>query len=271
MRSPAPVAVATLLVASLGTLAAEAQQATVLRLTPEVGLVSRYRMSMEMFMDGPGLPFPAGTAFMQQEMITTQTVTGVEGTARQMTMVIDSLTLSSPAMPGMIPQPEGITGMTQEMVMDDRGRIVSMEIGDGQPDPQVRELIEGINQGMSGLGFEFPDGPVTVGESWTANQEMTLPGGPGQGITLTTESTYTLLRIERVGTARQAVLGVLSIMRGAPGGVVAGMEGEANGEVVVDLTAGRMVSTNAKMTFNIAGPTGEMMTMTSRFDMTLVN
>lgn len=258
--------------AALAVIAAPAAgQSTLLRLTPEVGLVSRYRMSMEMFMDGPSLPFPAGTPFMKQEMLSTHTVTGARGAARELSMVIDSLSMSSPAMPGLLPQPEGLEGTTQQMVVDERGRIVSIDFVDDTTDPELRQVLEGVNQGMSGLGFEFPEEAVSVGDSWTANQDMELPGGPGQTLILTTASTYTLLRIENRGSGRHVVLGLASVMKGDASGIVSGMEGEANGEIVVDLDRGRMVSTSAKMTFNVAGPTGEAMTMTSRVELKLTN
>jgi len=223
-------------------------QSVLLRLNPDEGLVSEYVMSMEMNMDMPMMS--SDKPFMTATTYTTQTVVGVEGEVVEYRMVTDSATLETPAMPMAQGQIPDMTGSTQTMKMDTRGRIVDMQVEDAPP-----EVQEAVGQfGGGGMNMELPEEKVSPGDTWTDSIDFGAPGMPGGGeMSMQMETTYTLTEVSTVGGTQFATIAFEGpiVMSGEGGGMGMDASGSASGTLVLDIANGRMASTDMSMSLDM--------------------
>ena len=155
-----------------------------------------------------------GEQEMTMRMFVTQAVTGpVEG-GTAVTVTFDSFHVQSPTLPqqGMDQALRQARGMTGEMVLDDRMRVVraSFAGAPGVPAGLSRQL--GGNVRGASFAIPFPAQPVGVGDVWTETIEVPLGQVPGASgpIKATTEARVLEIRVAEGDTI--VVLDVVSKM-----------------------------------------------------------
>lgn len=253
------------LAAAVLAIAAPARaQSVLLRLAPESGLQSRYVMGMETHVESAMMPSTGGP-FMIGTVHSTQTVLGVEGDVVEYEMRTDSARIETPGMPMLQNQMPDQTGQTMTMKMDTRGRLVSF--GEGLP-PEMQAMAGQLG----GMRLELPEGPVSPGDSWDASIATEIPGIPGGSGAMEMAMTYTLTEVASAGGSRFATIsfsGPVS-MSGQGGGVGMDAGGDVTGTMVIDVTKGRLASSEMTMTMdmNISGMT---MSMSQAMTTTLIN
>jgi len=257
-----------LLLATVAAAPVAAQNSVLLRMAPDVGMVSEYHMNMEMFMEGGPLPFPPGQPLMVQNMFTTQTVVALEEENRVVEVTVDSIRMEMPAMPGILPPMDQLAGMRQRMVLSPTGEIVSMEVEGANIPPELREMMEGLNQGPGGMSPSFPDRAVTVGDSWDATSEMEMSAMPGQALSMTVSMTYTVDEIRAVDGAQHVVLSIAGVMESD--GAAVELDGEVTGTLEFNATSSQLVSQSMEIIMNMAA-LGQPMTMRMKMQMDLIN
>ena len=214
---------------------------TLLRLDPPEGQVSRYVYSMELNMENPMMPTsgPAMTLRAHQ----TQTILGATDEGIRTRVAIDSAATTS-AIPGVVLPDLSGTSLTVEM--DPRGRLMNVAPDEpvGSPAGEVaQEFLEGANF------FWLPEAGVAAGDSWTDAVPVPISmGGPAQ--TTEVEFTYTVTSLGD-GQATITFAGPVEATLDM-GGMPAGISGELNGSMVVDLAAGRYVRQESMMTLEMA-------------------
>lgn len=232
--------------AVLATTPVLSSQAVLLRMAPEEGLVSRYRMTMESHMDSPMMP-SSDEPFMLMESTSTQTVTAVEGDVRGYTVVMDSASVETPAMPTLAQNMPEMAGQEHTMRMDVRGRIVGWDMNESAP-PQAREMMS--RMAGRGFGMELPEGPVSPGDTWTGTQEFDISGVSGQSMTMTIDLTYTLDSVDG-DVAAFSYTGPMT-MGAAGGGGAMQASGQMSGTMRLDVGVGRILGSDMQMSMEMS-------------------
>lgn len=225
------------------TLPAHAQS-VLLRISPEAGMVTRYVMDMEMYMDAPMMS--SDQPMMVGQHYQTQTIRSVEGDVFEVATVTDSADISTPGMPMLQNQMPDLAGQTQVVKMDARGRVVELT-NVGEMDPQAQQMM--TQMGGNGFGMELPEGEVSPGDSWTATLDMNTPAAPGMDMSMVMEVTYTLQAVEG-DVATIAFEGPITISGGGQGMAMDGTGG-MSGTIVLDLGMGRIESSDTELTFDM--------------------
>ncbi len=215
---------------------------TLLRLAPPEGQVSRYVYSMEMTMENPMMPTSGPAVSVRwDQTLTTLSVIDEVITARA---TIDSAA-ATVAIPGAPPAPD-LSGIAFEMDMDSRGVVLNIDAEEtqgGEAEELARGLLEGSNF------YRLPEAEVGSGDSWIAGVPVPLSmGGPAE--TTEVELTYTLTSLED-GRATITFTGPVESTLDL-GGMPAGISGELNGSMIVDLAAGRYVRQESLMALEMA-------------------
>ena len=238
-------------------------QSVVLRLDPDEGQVSKYVMGMETHMNSPMIasdePFMVGSVFSTQEVI------GKEGDVVEYRMTTDSTDIRTPAMPMLQDQMPDQTGDTVTMKMDTRGRFVSLGVD------MPAEAQQMANQ-LGGMRLELPEQAVSVGDTWDAVMETSVPGVPGGGGSIEMALTYALQEVSSAGGTQYATVafeGPIS-MSGEAQGVGMDAGGTMSGTLVLDVTNGRLASSDVQMAMDIS-VAGMQMTVNQKMTMTLIN
>ena len=238
-------------------------QSVLLRMDPDEGLVSQYVMGMEMHMNSPMLasdePFMIGTVH------STQTVVGKDGDVVEYSMTTDSTDIRTPAMPMIQDQIPDQTGETVTMKMDTRGRFVAL--GDDMPAEAQQMATQ-----LGGMRLELPEQPVSTGDTWNAVMQSELPGVPGATGAIEMALSYTLLEVSSAGGAQFATIqfeGPIS-MSGQNAGVGMDAGGTMSGTLVLDVTNGRLSSSDVTMSLDM-NAAGMQMSMNQKMTMTLIN
>ena len=255
---------APFVILSIGLVTSAHAQRVQLRLAPDVGLVSSYTMTNDMFVESAMMPMASpDMPMVHQSIQMTQKVTAANGNTREIEVILDSVSMEMPMMGGQMPGMPNLNGTRSVMTMDTRGTVLSTEVtGDSLP-AMVREVAGQMSNGMAGIGFNFPEDPVRPGESWDASQDFTIPGGGASGsreVTTTLDAEYRLERVENNGGAQHAVIafeGVLAqtTMSNPMMGEM-GISGTMSGEMTVDLDRGRLVNSAMKMVMDGTLQTG---------------
>lgn len=234
-------------------------QSVLLRLNPAEGLVSRYVVSTETYMDNPMISLDG--PLMTAEMFQTHTVLSVAGDVVELRTVTDSTNVTS-AMPGA-PIPD-LDGTAYTIKFDSRGRIVEMtDIGDLSPESQA--MVEQI--GGAGFGVQLPEDAVSPGDTWTANINLDVPAGMGSSMALDMDITYTLVSVDG-DLAKVSFEGPIT-MSGGAGGMTMDGTGGLSGTVVLDVAKGRVQDTESQMSLDIS-VAGMTMSMDTNNTMRLI-
>lgn len=229
---------------------AQVQDAILLRLAPPVGTVSRYHMRIDISV----LAGDAAAAGMNisQHLYQTHRVTEALGDTRTFQITLDSMRLD----PGS-PMPMDLSrldGMVQTVVMDERGRVRSMSVDSSTVPAEVRGMLGMVTSAMPGVSHEFPETPVSPGESWEATAEF--GGVAGAASNATARYRYELDRIEGRGEDRRAIIAVTGTIDGdvATGMGGAAISGDVSGEFTVAVATGRMEELRMEMVMDTAAP-----------------
>ncbi len=224
-------------------------QSVLLRMNPAEGLVSRYQVGTETYMDSPMTNSDEPIATF--EMFQTQTVLSVAGDVVELRTVTDSTNVLS-MMGAALPD---LDGTAYTIKIDSRGRIVELtDMGDLPPESQA--LVEQI--GGAGFGVQLPEDPVSPGDSWTADMDLDLPAGGGGSMALEMEITYTLVSVD--GDLAHVTFEGPIVMSGNASGMSMDGAGGLSGTMVFDIGKGRVQETAGQMSLdlNVAGMTMSM-------------
>ena len=167
-------AVASALAVPLGCGRGDGAKLT-LRYHPPAGAI--YHYSLEQYFD---ITFEgAAAAQMPQQQMTmrlqfTQTVGSPTTGGIGVTVKLDSTALDSPLMAANVYRGalDGLRGLTNAMVYDDRMNVVHAELVNAgeKPSPLAEQFAKNLKEAM----FPLPPDPVGVGDSWSAEIEAPL-------------------------------------------------------------------------------------------------
>lgn len=228
-----------------------AQEPILLRMDAPVGRVTTYHTQTQSWL--PGFPTDPNLPSIVMRDSTTETITAVEGEVRIISTVVVSSQLDMSDLPPEIRAVKNVVkGQTTVRRMNSRGRVLSSEMtrkGQGMDSPAAPHAAS---------TFTLPEGPVRVGDTWTATE--TMPMGPGTG-GLWTAILQVTYRLERIGLKNGVRVAVIS-MNGAVTGwlKLAGLSpnqhlvkssrppsGTMSGEIHLDLDAKWMVGLTMSM------------------------
>ena len=216
-------------------------QSVLLRLNSEEGTVNRYIMGLETYMDIPMIQ--GNEPLMTGRVYQTQTVLSSEGDVFELQTTTDSADISMPLLQAMGQRIPNMSGQSQMMKMDTRGRMTDLT-GPG-----------GIEQFGIGNWFtlELPENPVIPGESWTANLNVDVPAGMGGSMALEMEITYTLVSVTR--EIASITFGGPIVMAGSAQGMAMDGAGGVSGTLMFDVEGGRLhhSETTVNMDMNAQG------------------
>ena len=223
-----------------GAIAQAHAQAVLLRVTPPVGQVTHYRTLSQTWMQIPGMTSSDTTQpTVTQTMFTTRTVTGMDGTAHVVTLVVDSSQRQMPGMGGMGPGGDMLRGMITTQHVDSRGRVLSSVV---TPPPGAPPMVAQAMQRSGARGTPaMPERAVSPGETWTDTMSMPLGGGRGAQAATTFVMTYKLERVERRGGGRVAVVSMDGAVHTDSASAAGATVGTMTGEIAFDLDAGRVL------------------------------
>jgi hypothetical protein len=217
-------------------LAATAQahgQAVQLRHAPQVGQVTRYRISSSMWASAD----TAGAPAMQTMMYQTQTVLPMDGPNYVVKVVFDS-TVMAGAGGGADP----LRGWAITIHQDARGNTLSTDV---TAPPGVPSFLAGMmgrsmrtNKGPNSR--VWPEGAISPGYTWTDSMPMSVGSGRHQKQVIC-HLTYKFERVDHQGGARVAVLSASATS-------AAGEACTGGGETVFDIDGSRLVHSTMDMT-----------------------
>lgn len=144
----------------------------------QAGQIDKYKMSMDMQMNMPGLPQLGGKPFTaKMSMILRQKVLGMlpDGSAKVLVTCSD-VKMSSPQMPKMPNQAPPSQSMT--LIIDREGRVLAVE---GMDAGQMMGSMPGFDPsqlaGQMGFMGIFPEQPIAVGDSWATDIPLPFDSG----------------------------------------------------------------------------------------------
>ncbi len=235
-------------------------QSVLLRMNPAEGLVSRYVIGNETFMDNPMMQTDGPVS--ASEMFQTQTVLSVVGDIVEMRTVIDSSTMTS-AVPGAAAAMPDLSGTASTIKMDTRGRVIELsDVGDLPPEAQQM-----ISQIGGGGFFQLPEDPVGPGDTWVGELDLDIPAGMGGSMVLDMSITYTLGSVD--GDLASVTFEGPLTMSGSAQGMTMDGAGDLSGTAVFDVAKGRIQDTTSQMGFDI-NVAGMSMAMDSNNTMRLI-
>ncbi len=233
----------------LGVAGAQAHaQAVQLKFTPPVGQVTRYRTTNQIWPSGDTAAAPVVTT-----LFTTRTIASMDGPNYVVKTTQDSMVTSQGGGRGA----DMMRGMVITQHMDQRGRVLSTEISPppGLP-PFVASMMQrNAPQSNTRSTAVMPEGPIHPGDTWTDSMVSSASTGRGRPSEVTFVVTYKLERVENQGGTRMAVISMQGGGQGGPASTI-------NGELTVDLDAGRLAHMNSTMTFPGQGGTPTRTTTT---------
>ena len=239
--------------------ATAAQQTVLLRFSPPVGQVTRYRNVAQTWMQMPGLNAgDTSQLAMSQTMYWTRTITDEHSNTWTANTVIDSSGFGDSSSVGPMSRGDMFRGTVIRQTYDASGRLDSSSV---TPPPGTDSLVS-ASMRLSGqvLGslpsrLSMPSRPIRVGDSWadTVSVPLTTPKGI---MTLKGRVIVTLERLERVGGDRVAVISSAADIATDTSGVAAVGKGSSHSTVRLDLDAGRMLSAITDQSMEITTPVG---------------
>ncbi|WP_420635299.1 DUF6263 family protein [Candidatus Palauibacter sp.] len=234
-------------------------QATLLRIVPPEGQVSRYALSMESRVESPMMP--SSDPVLTLRAHETQTILSVAGGVIRMRTTMDSVAMTA-AMPGADMMPD-LSGTTYTAEMDTRGRMLGLVDGEELPD-DIEMMIEGMLENSD--YFLLPENEVGPGDSWTGIASVGLPMGDAS-MAAETELTHTFVSLDG-NLATISFEGSVE-MNLDMGGMAMEATGDLAGESIIDLAEGRYVSQETRMNLDMVAA-GMAMTSETTTTMALV-
>src|SRR5437773_1919968 len=136
------------------------------------------------------------------------------GTAVTVTFDSTALESSSMATGAMQPALDRMRGLKSDLLYDDRMHVVSAAFSGlaGAPSP----VTEQMGKNLKGMSFPLPDGPVGVGDSWTAENEVALAEQLGASAPIKSKTTLTVKEIQVAGADTAVLLHVETAFPGEP-------------------------------------------------------
>ncbi len=230
-----------------------AQQTVLLRFSPPVGQVTRYRNVAQTWMQIPGLNVgDTSQPAMSQTMYWTRTITDEHSNTWTANTVIDSSSF------GPMSRGDMFRGTVIRQTYDATGRLDSSSV---TPPPGADSLmVRGIRLSGHVLGslpsnLSMPSRPLRVGDSWTdtVSVPLTTPRG---NMTLKGQVIVMLEHLERVGGDRVAVISSAGDFATDTSGVAAVGKASLHSTVRLDVDAGRMLSAITDQSTEIITPVG---------------
>lgn len=135
------------------------------------GEIDKYKMTMNMKMDAPGMPGGEKGMNMSMNMVIHQKTLGIlpDGSAKILYTYKD-FNFSAPGMPA--PPKDDIVGKSITITMGRDGSIIKYDAG---------KLAKGMDlsgmMGQMGIYSLFPKEPIEVGQSWTQAVPIPMMGG----------------------------------------------------------------------------------------------
>jgi len=207
---------ATALAALAGCRAASGPKLT-LRYHPPAGAAYHYALEQHntmRFEGGPMGAMPEHSVTMR--MYYTQLVGSVAAAGTAVTVTFDSTALESSSMAtgAMQPALDRMRGLKSDLLYDDRMHVVSAPFSGltGAPSP----VTEQMGKNLKGMSFPLPDGPVGVGDSWTAENEVALAEQLGASAPIKSKTTLTVKEIQVAGADTAVLLQVETAFPGEP-------------------------------------------------------
>jgi len=253
-----------------------------LRYHPPQGASYRYTIEQHngvKFESGPMTKVPEQQ--IQMHLYFTQSITGPAEGGTGVSVRFDSTTIDSPMLQSsaFAPALERMRGLTTELVFDDRRNVLrSATTAGGEATPASDQLL----RGMKGLAFPFPEGPVGVGDSWTAEIDMPLGQMANVNAPLKTKTRLTLKEITATGPDTTVLIALETMLPTDP--IVMSQQGQSitmklsgtlTGDQLFSLARGAAVHSQLGGTIHInvaggpLGPGGMDMTMTQATSLTL--
>jgi hypothetical protein len=210
----------------------------------------------------------------------TQSITGPSGAGLGVGVRFDSVTVDSPL---MVPPPlqaklESIRGLTTSVTYDDRRNVLDGNSATAGGTATNEQLVKGVR----GLAFPFPEGPVGVGDSWTAEVDLPLGQVGSASAPFKAKSKFTVKEIDTSGPDTTVHIGLETTVPSEPiemaqqgQSVKMKMTGVLTGEQVFSITRGATVHSQLGGTIAIdvtggsLGDKGMHMTMTQAMSLTL--
>jgi hypothetical protein len=222
-----------------------------LRYAPPGGTVARYGLEQQAtvrFVAGPLADMDPQSVTMS--LTFTQTAGAAVDGGLEVTVRIDSFALVSP----MLPPGAGdsaallIRGTDVVLVVNERSQIVRVaatRAGGETRSPAPDGVAEQVAASLRGIMFPLPEGPVRVGDSWTAQTELPAAQVPGlqRPLLLTQRLTLGSLRIDGADTVAHVEIETvfprepIQLQQGGAT-VMARLEGALRGEQDVTLPHG---------------------------------
>lgn len=246
--------------ATLCAVAPAGAQEVTIRFTPPVGQTTHYRSVNQTWMQIPGMAAADPTVpTTQVTMYMTRTITGMDGTARVVTTVVDSAKSETPGMPGMAGMMGGrdmMRGMSTTQKIDPMGRVLSTDVTPppGLPPQFAQRLSQNAGRGNPAM----PERAVKPGDTWMDSMTTATPAGRGQQAETKIRMTLRLERVEQRGSARIAVISLTGTVQGDSTGAAAMTGGTMTGEYEVDLDAGRIGRSTTDLNAVMQSPRGTM-------------
>lgn len=250
-----------------------------LRYRPAAGARFRYLMNQDVSMTSQG-DDSAGSQQLSILIAFTQSVTGPVAGGTRVAVRVDSVSLTTPAMPRAAgaEAAQMLRGLESNIVFDERMQVVTSEVANAAGVPP--QLANQIAAGLRGASFPLPDHALSVGDSWTVAMTAPTPvPGLNQPLTLSYRITLKALRVTAADTVVHLSLETsfpkdpLTLnLGGAPATMT--INGSLRGEQDYSIVRGAIISVDLKGTVRVAmrgGPMGDgAMVMDQRLRLTLL-
>lgn len=229
-------------------------QATLLRMKPPEGQVTRYTFSMEATMENPMMP-STDPVFTVRGHQTQMIVSVVDGVIR-VRATLDSMAVTSAIGADQMPD---LSGSVFTMEMDERGKVLRVIDTEGLPDDgalMLGEMFENPDY------FLLPEDAVAPGDTWVSAGTVNLPLGDAA---MDTSSEFSLEFESLEGNlATIAFEGPMQV-RMDMGGMGVDATGTMSGSFVIDLEAGRYHGQEMRLNvdMNVGGMAMSMETVTT--------
>ena len=209
-------------------------QATLLRMTPTEGQVSRYVIASETSM--------AGTVMSTSTLYQTETIVSASGDVIETRVAIDSTAMTE-AMPGT--GGPDLSGASFTFGGDTRARATGLTDA-GTLTPESEAAVTAM---LGGSFFELPEREVSPGDAWSGMTTTELPAGMGGSMEMTTDITYTLVGLEG-DLAEISIEGTVT-MSGSAGGMSIEGSGTVSGTAVFDTGNSRLPSQDSLLSLDL--------------------